>query len=591
MTGGAKPGPAQTSPADKAGPLPGAKVLFIFVDSLRPDTVDDMVREGRLPNIKKLFYDQGLRFPNFFSTFPSLTINAFGDLLTGKWQSQSGLKAQTLFERYATRKKSFWKRIFFIPEHYPRDFDMLADFDTAPDILKQNKTKMLDNYLGEEYHPSVVPINPWGAPWAWPHVAANTVKHPYVVTTEAMETLDQINAQYALRYMLGDTRGRLFLIWFMELDNEQHRDDWGQLGEARKKMEAVDRWVGQLYDGLVRESKDRPVYVVLFSDHGSYGGEQGIYNQPYHISRDFFYQTLKMNVRGPDFTISHPGTDLNSFTYLDNMGRGQAQIFLPVGDSLSAKWDRPNTLYELRHYGLGPNRKPVDLIRELLDINLEERNHFPDKTDPHPVEFAFVKLSPDLIYVVRQGGAEALIQIERRDGTDWYRYLPVRGLEQSREGQLSYQETPDADPFGYLRDPKFHAPDAAGFIREYHNDQEWLEASYESSYPDAVTALVKFFTWAPRFSKEAGAKDPDLCLSAMPGWSFRIEDVNGADHGAITRDAMRAVLMISGPGIRSGIDPAPHRLVDVTPTLFEILGYSGKTDFDSVPIKGIYETR
>jgi predicted AlkP superfamily pyrophosphatase or phosphodiesterase len=36
-------------------PPPGAKVLVIFVDSLRPDTVEAMVKEGKLPNIKKTF--------------------------------------------------------------------------------------------------------------------------------------------------------------------------------------------------------------------------------------------------------------------------------------------------------------------------------------------------------------------------------------------------------------------------------------------------------------------------------------------------------------------------------------------------------
>ena len=107
--------------------------------------------------------------------------------------------------------------------------------------------------------------------------------------------------------------------------------------------------------------------------------------------------------------MDHPGMDIASYAYIDNMGRGQARIFLPVGDSMSWNWQRPNSLYQLRHYGLGPNRKPVDLIQELLNIDLTERNKFPGKIDPHPVNLAFVKLSEEMIYVAGQGGTEALI--------------------------------------------------------------------------------------------------------------------------------------------------------------------------------------
>ncbi len=586
------PGYAGTSTEKSAapGPLPDAKVLFIFVDSLRPDMVDNMVREGRLPNIKKFFYDQGLRFPNFFSQFPSLTVNAYGSLITGKWQNESGLKAQSLFERYPTHQKNFWKRIFFIREDYPRYANMLTKLDAAPKVLKQNKVKALYDLLGEQFHPSIVPISPYVTPWAWPHVAANDVEHPYFVTTEAHDKLDDINGNYAVRYIATDTRYRLAFVWFTELDTEQHRDNWGPFGEASKKMEKVDLWMGKIYDAITRNDTKSPFYVVLFSDHGSYGGAGGIYNQPFYLGRDFFYKTLKMNVRGPDYTITHLGTDLNAYTYIDNMGRGQARIFLPLKQSGSKDWSRPNTLNELRRYGLGPNRGSVDLIQELLNIDLSSRNEFPGKVDPHPVEFVFLKLASNLIGIFKQDGSQAVIHYERRDGKDWYRYIPVENLSQDAAGKISYTETSVRDPFNYFNDPQFHAFNTAQFLREYHNDSEWLAATYETDYPEAVTALVKSLSWNPRLEALAQSQDPDLCLSAKSGWNFRIEDIHGADHGAISKGALRSTLMFSGPNIRKGIDPTPHRILEVTPTLIQMLGHKGKTEFDAVPIEGLYES-
>ncbi|HOW87606.1 MAG TPA: alkaline phosphatase family protein [Candidatus Omnitrophota bacterium] len=578
------------SPETTKGPLPDSQVLLIFVDSLRPDIVDLMVEKGRLPNIKKFFYDKGLRFQNFFSTFPSLTVNAYTCLITGKRPDQSGLKAQSLFERFPTRKKNIMKRMFFIPEKFPRYFNMLTNVEKAPAVLKQNKAKALYDYLGEKYHTALVPVSPSAIPWAWPHVASNEVDHAYFVTTEAPAMLDDLNGKYAVRYMVPDTRAKLLIVWFTLLDEEQHRRERGQFDEAvQKEMDNVDEWLGKIYDGLVRESNGRQPYVILFSDHGAYGGQNGVYNQPYYIGRDLFYRIFKMNVRGPDYTISHAGTDLASYAYIDNMGRGQARIFLPAGDSTSGNWERPNTFYELTHYGLGPNRKPVDLVSELLNINLESRNKFPGTIDPHPIDLLFVKLAEDLVYVARRGGIEALIEIGREGEHLRYRYRPIRNFSQDQTGQCTFEETSSADPFGYLTDPKFRAEDRAAFLQEFHDDREWLEATYETAYPDAVTAVARALSWKPELSHLARSQDPDLWISAASGWNFRIEDINGADHGAILKDALRSTLMLSGPHIRTGTESAPHRLIDLTPTLMQLVGYKKKTDFDAAAIENIYE--
>lgn len=583
---------AQESPdlLSSQGPVPDAKVLVIFVDSLRPDIVEAMVQKGKLPNIQKLFFEQGRRFPNFFSIFPSLTVPAYTCLITGKTQDESGMKAQSLFERFPTRKKNFFKRWFRIQEKYPRFANMLTMPEVAPRILKQNQTKALYNWLKEEYHTTLVPVSLNVAPLAWPHVAANDVKKPYVITKEAYEKMDDINGKYGMRYMVPDTRGRLFILWFTMLDEDQHRHEEGQFGQpTQKRMEGVDQWIGKIREGLIRESDGREPYVILFSDHGAYGGEGGVYNQPYYLARDFFFKILKMNIRGPDYTMHHPGTDLDQYGYIDNMGRGQASIFLPVGDSLSGHWERPNTLYELRHYGLGPNRKPVDLSRELFGINLESRNQFPGKIDPHPVNYVFVKISEKLVYVTSQNGAEALIEMERVNGKIRCRYLPVQNLIQDQDGRLSYQETFEKDPFGYLQDPKFHAQDRLQFIREYHDDQEWLAATFETDYPDAISALAHLFSWKPELAHLAKSRDPDLCLSATPGWNFRIEKLNGADHGSILKDSLRSTFMLSGPNIRKGVDATPLRIWNVTPTLLQLIGYRGATDLDAAPLGGIYE--
>lgn len=567
------------------------KVLVIFVDSLRPDVVDAMVAQERLPNIKKLFYDKGLRFENFFTSFPSLTANAVACLVTGKWPDETGMKAQSIFERFPARKKNWLRRVFTSSGNFPRSTNLLTHADKATAVLSRNKVKALYDYLDEKYHTALMPVTPSVVPWAWPRLAANEVDRPYHVGVEAPQILDDLNGKYALRYMVPDHRGRLFIVWFPQMDEEQHLYERGQMSEAAwKRMEKVDEWLGKLYGGFLKEGKGKEPYVILFSDHGAYGGEGGVYNQPYYLGRDFFYELLKINIRGPDHSSHHPGTDLESYAYIDNMGRGQARIFLPVGDMTSCSWTRPNTLRELQRYGLGPNRRPVDLVTEILNINLEDRNKFPGKVSPYPVDLLFVKLAENLVAVYRRGGVQALIRIEDRGGKLYFQYTPVTDLSQDEAGRLSYKETLAVDPFGYLKDPKFLAGgDAAGFLQGFHDDAAWLEVTYGTGYPDAVPATAHALFWKAGLAAMAKSQDPDLWLSAAPGWNFRYEEINGADHGAILRDAMHATLMISGPRIRAGVESKPHRVLELTPTLLELIGYKGKTDLDFAPMEGIYD--
>jgi hypothetical protein len=231
----------------------------------------------------------------------------------------------------------------------------------------------------------------------------------------------------------------------------------------------------------------------------------------------------------------------------------------------------------------------VDLVSELLNIDLGSRNQLPGTVDPHPVDLLFVKLAENLVYVARRGGIEALIEIDREGENLRYRYRPIQNFSQDQAGQCAFEENPSADPFGYLTDPKFHAPDRIKFFQEFHNDQEWLEATFETAYPDAVTAVARALSWKPELSYLARSQDPDIWISATPGWNFRIEDINGTDHGAILGDALRSTLMISGPHIRTGTESTPYRLIDLTPTLMQLIGYKKKTDFDAGPIKNIYE--
>jgi len=178
------------------------------------------------------------------------------------------------------------------------------------------------------------------------------------------------------------------------------------------------------------------------------------------------------------------------------------------------------------------------------------------------------------------------------DGKERYRYMPVSSFDQDQTGKISFEEGSARDPFDYLNDPDFYpSGNKQTFLASDHNEAEWLSATYKTKYPDAVVAIVKSLRWNSRFKDAALSRTPDLVLSAAPGWNFRKEDIEGADHGSLRAESMRMTFMMSGTRLKQGVIEEPHRMIELTPTLFELIGYDKPTDFDEASMKDIYENK
>jgi len=52
---------------------------------------------------------------------------------------------------------------------------------------------------------------------------------------------------------------------------------------------------------------------------------------------------------------------------------------------------------------------------------------------------------------------------------------------------------------------------------------------------------------------------------------------------------MRMTLMITGPHLKHKVITEPHHLIELTPTVFDLIGYNKEVDFDASPIQDIYE--
>jgi len=550
-------------------PVPGARVVVLYIDGLRDDVLAELAAAGQLPHLRAAVLDRGTRYPNAFTVFPSNTLITNGSLFTGRWSDGTGIKSQNQFERSSGPTAETDD-----PVDDVRILDLLDKFAPAKTyrFLKRHNVPTLFDLLPGQVGYTTLPIAPLHPPPRWMHAAVNAVPHPWWSATLIPQQLDRINAAYAAEELVGRPELSVLVVWFPGVDKLCHTTARGQFGPARRVLIEIDQAVGRIVRRLKEVGWYDRSYLILLSDHGHLGGRDWI-NQHGDLIQELLHRRLGVNVRTTDERWERHGTDPEAYVFVDAQGQGQAKLFLPFGGIHSHDWRRRNHLAQLTAYDAGPNRGKVNLLEELLRFRPRAGNRSPGLVPDRPVDLVLVKLSDHEVLVMRDAQNQAVIRtVVDEAGTVRYAYRPSH----------------HPDPLGYAQDPGFGAPFAA-WSAEAHTAEEWLQVTHRTRYPDAVVAMARFFAWRPALAALAPARDPDVVVTAAPGWAFRSSAVEATDHGYPLAESMRIVLRIAGPQVRATIDPAPHRIIDVLPTILEMVGRPElAAGMDGRPIRSCY---
>ena len=585
------PEPPVIEPGSRSGgPVPNARVLLLYVDGLRPDVLREMAEAGFLPTFKRAFLDRGLAVPRAFTVFPSNTLIANGSLFTGLFSDATGIKSQNQFERSSLKPRgqlSAWLPDGFIPMPPTRVLDLLDKY--APEhthaFLVKRGVPTLGSRLGKAFRFTTLPIAPLNPPPQWFHRAVNTIG-PFGIASHLPWRVDTVNAQYAVEELIGDEDARVLAVWFPTVDKTCHHSPRGQFGAARRDLALADRYLARILHRVEEIGWDRALYLILLSDHGHLGGERTV-NQACNLPRDWAHRRLGWNARVVGQEWTHPGIEEDRFVFFDNQGAGQAKLFLPYGSYFTGPWRR-NRLAELARYRAAPGRT-VNLLESLATF----RPPGWDGEGAGPVDLILVKLDERRVFLYRDEDTQALIHRGAdAAGGEVYRYEPVRRVSQADDGALHDEPArPGQDPLGYLRDPGFRpTTTASAWLTEPHTAREWLAATADTRYPDAVVTMAKFFAWRDPMTDLAEVRDPDLIVTASEGWSFRSDDGSGTDHGYPLAGSMRITCILAGPNIPHGTLTAPHRIVDILPTVLEMVGWPyDPSTLDGEAIRGVYE--
>ena len=212
-------------------------VLLVSVDGMRHDYLDSV----SLPNIRRLV-DRGARAP-LVPVFPTKTFPNHYTIVTGLYADQHGIVANTMYDP----ELDAWFR--------PTDRQAVAD----------------ERWWGGE--PIWVTAERHGirsAPLFWPGVEAEIggVRPTYWLPFDDRMPLERRITQVLEWLDLPEPeRPRFVTTYFSAVDVAGH-DHGPESPEVTAALQATDRMIGLLLDGLADRGRLEEIAILLVSDHG-----------------------------------------------------------------------------------------------------------------------------------------------------------------------------------------------------------------------------------------------------------------------------------------------------------------------------------
>ncbi len=503
--------------------VPQRRAMVFLIDGMRADLTNEMLADGRLPNIKKYLVDRGCKVENGVSCIPSITYATISSIITGRYPGHHDIMGNKWFDRVSGRYQTYGEA-----ETYQKvDNDIRAA--TIYEILEDKYTVTIQT---AHRRGATRPLDNWmssGVRWF--------VKDYSGVDTLVATRFEEIST-------CAQSIGRwpdFIMAYFPGLDETGHRK--GSDSEAyRREMMHIDRQIGRICEAMERNGMLDGYYMILISDHG----HDPMQSECCWVPEHFFRYHLNVPVAHRRYLEN--GNSCEWHRYLQdyrvvmvNGGSRRIHVHLRACNS----WINEPTFNDVEHFleRCYPDTYAKEGNRDLLNI----LSHEPG------VGITTAKMDANNVLVLSAMGCG---QVSRRilpDGTKEYAYQEIA-----------------TDPLNYLK----YGPTAKLMDGKFHDSRTWLEASCGSEYPDFVPQIVEMYD-----SPRAG----QIVAFAAPGWSFKHIDHSG--HSSVLRADMIVPFIIAGPGIcRKTLLTA--RQVDIMPTILDMMGELDKVKTVG-PIDGI----
>ncbi len=497
---------------------PDRSVVLFLVDGMDRGRFEELLGKGELPNIEERFVRGGVGVEYAVTSMPALTYPNAVSFVTGRFPGRHGILGNRWFDRHQRFYQDYLTAATYLLCN--QDFLTPTLFEILPDHFTVNIQGHTRRGVRDTFD---APIES-GLAWLFQTYACLD---------------DYVGVRFVSVVDLANRVGEwpsVLMLYFPGVDEVGHLQgpDSERYAEA---LRIIDRAVGRVAGAMDRMGLSESTYFVLTTDHG---------HLPGHRDRVFDVAGWLESERGLRTYdgLAVPGFFDARFAFFEkhdavviNGSYRRAAIHLKGREG----WSSLPTCEE--------KRRVMGLPSE--DSVAAEAASQPESTALYgypAVELACFQEEPGRVRVVSRNGS-ALIE-RREDGPEpLYRVADAVGALPDG-GEVG-------DPLGYSADPAL----AEFTKRGWHSSREWLEATAAANYPDFVPQGVEMFE-----SHRAG----DIVLFAAHDWAFGHYEPGG--HGSCLAEEMRVPMFFAGGGLPRGASIRHARLVDVMPTVLEMLG-------------------
>lgn len=487
-------------------------VLVFFVDGIDADVLDQMTRAGELPNIANHFIRGGVTVEHAVTSMPSITYPNAVSLITGRFPGHHGVLGNQWFDRDRRLIRDYGSASTY--QWVNDDFDCPTVFEL----------------LGDRFTVSVQAHTRRGVSLAMDNQIETAVEWMLGDYSDVDELVGECADRVVATCRSHAVRPAVYLSYFPGVDEVGHRfgPESDRYAEA---LRVADHAVGQIIT-TARRSWGDSVYCVLISDHG-------------HVSIDPDRRVDLASALSRLGLAVHQGPAQSPLRSIRSLAVDGADVVLVVGAYRRAA---------IHVRGVSSWDEPADLerIANIADkITSAWKNGQPAAWSA--VELICVRAGDDAVVVRSRRGTT---RVERRHVNDWAEYRVVAG---AGESDISPENASAAASvvLGYDADATVDTFVLSG----WRDCEEWLAATADAPHPDFVVQVIEMFD-SPRTG--------DLVLFAADDWSFDDESAGG--HGSSLRTDMHIPMFWSGPDLPRGASVDAARLVDVTPTILDLLG-------------------
>jgi predicted AlkP superfamily pyrophosphatase or phosphodiesterase len=479
-----------------------------------------MLDKGLLPNIDKHVAKRGEVVRNAVTVFPSTTGPAHAPFLTGAFPGPLNMPGIRWFDR---RKNSYqdygplawleFERDYVGPEAFAMNRDLSSKFKTIFERLKGSITAAIFEPVTR------------GATFVYPPLANVLGKVFGLLKLPSWEFVDILAARTFEMVYKGSSLGKdmklpseppeFSSVYMPGVDEVGH--EHGPLSDkVRHAMQNVDKQIGHIAKTLIDLGIYDETIIVISSDHG-------LRPTNLHFNLASFLSTVGLDVRSFPVTFIQGLGEFDATVAVS--GNGMAHIYLAAEGAedksfalqyIKHDWKRKPKMEELENYKIRKGHTNIiDLVRKAL-----------------PVQHVFVAENKNTFHVY-SGDGHGII---KKKGKNEYSYNVIEGK----------------DPFEYTS----LVEDGKISYGEWLNDQEWLSATCEASFPDGPVQISQIFE-SPRSG--------DLIINSRMGWDLMSEAHHGS-HGGLHAAEMRVPLLFANSNYK--VAPGqPLRTLDV----FDIL--------------------